>query len=125
MTSPLLATKLFVPRLRRELVSRPRLVKQIIEGLARKVTLVSAPAGLGKTTLLSEWAQPLEPPAAWLSLDADDNNPRRFWSYCIAALRTVQPGLGQGALSGLQSRQTPQIDTMLAGLINEVSGLAA
>ena len=121
MTSPLLTTKLFVPRARRELVSRPRLASQIGAGWVRKVNLVSAPAGFGKTTLLSEWIGQLGQAAAWLSLDPDDNNSRRFWSYCIAALQTVQPGLGEDALAVLQSRQTPHIETLLAGLINEIA----
>jgi LuxR family maltose regulon positive regulatory protein len=121
MTSPLLSTKLFVPRVRKDLVSRQRLVARINQGMGRKVTLISAPAGFGKTTLLSEWVQQLENPAAWLSLDADDNDSRRFWAYCIAALQTVQPHLGEGALEVLQARQEPDVETLLANLINEMA----
>ncbi len=121
MTSPLLTTKLFVPRTRKDLVSRQRLVMRINEGLLRKVTLISAPAGFGKTTLLSEWVRQLDLPSAWLSLDPDDNDPRRFWTYCIAALQTVQPQFGEDAVTALQARQAPQIETLLTGLLNEMA----
>lgn len=92
MPSPLLETKLYIPRLRRGLVTRPRLSERLSRGGESKLTLVSAPAGFGKTTLLAEWlaASPAkERPTAWLSLDPSDTEAASFWPYLIAALRTV------------------------------------
>src|SRR5438067_8200964 len=106
MVSPLLETKLYVPRPRRRLVPRPRLRERLDRGTESKLTLVSAPAGFGKTTLLAEWltAAPAgQRSATWLSLDQGDNHPATFWSYLIAALRTAAPGVGAAALSLLQS----------------------
>jgi LuxR family maltose regulon positive regulatory protein len=90
MTTPLLQTKLYIPPVRPELVSRPRLIEQLNAGLHRKLTLLSSPAGFGKTTLLSEWVGSCGRPVAWLSLDEGDNDPTRFWAYFIAALQTVR-----------------------------------
>ncbi len=101
MTTPLLATKLYTPPARPNLALRPRLIERLNAELHRKLTLVSAPAGFGKTTLLSEC------PVAWLSLDEGDNDPARFLAYLIAALQTVEPGVGEGVLSALQSPQPP------------------
>src|SRR5919199_633341 len=120
MASPLLQTKLCVPRRRRGLVPRPRLTERLDRGTESKLTLVSAPAGFGKTTLLAEWlaAAPADKrSAAWLSLDQSDNQPAVFWTYLIAALQTVAPGLGASALALLQSPQPPPIETILATLI--------
>ena len=95
MTTPLLTTKLYIPPVRSELVPRPRLIERLNAGLDRKLTLVSAPAGFGKTTLLSEWASRRVSESAdgwavaWLSLDEGDNDPTRFLVYLAAALRTV------------------------------------
>ena len=101
MPAPILATKLYIPPSRRRVVLRPRLVERLNEGIAagHKLTLVSAPAGFGKTTLVSEWARHNQPrtPAAWLSLDNEDNDPVRFWDYFIAALQTYPvPGFKSG-----------------------------
>jgi LuxR family maltose regulon positive regulatory protein len=126
MASPLLETKLYAPRRRRELVPRPRLRERLDRGTASKLTLVSAPAGFGKTTLLAEWlaAAPAgERSAAWLSLDQGDNHPATFWSYLIAALQTAAPGVGAAALALLQSPQPPPIETVLATLLNELGAL--
>lgn len=130
MPAPLLTTKLYIPPLRPELVPRPRLVERLDAGLHRKLALVSAPPGFGKTTLLSEWVNSQRGvsgsiPVAWLSLDAADNDPNLFWSYGIAALQTVHPGVGEPALAGLQMPrpQAPAIEALLAGLINELAGL--
>src|SRR5450755_2752139 len=107
--APLLETKLYVPRSRRGLVPRPRLSERLDRGTASKLTLVSAPAGFGKTTLLTEWlaAGPAAPAGerlvAWLSLDRGDNDPASFWAYVIAALRTVASGVGESALALLQA----------------------
>jgi LuxR family maltose regulon positive regulatory protein len=129
--APLLETKLYVPRSRRGLVPRPRLIERLDRGIASKLMLVSAPAGFGKTTLLTEWlaAGPAAPAgerlAAWLSLDRGDNDPASFWTYLIAALRTVASGVGEGALAFLQAPQPPPIETVLTALLNELGATAA
>ena len=90
MSTPILVTKLFVPTTRPEIISRPRLTEQLNGGLNRKLTLISAPAGFGKTTLASSWIQTMEEDTsssiAWLSLDEGDNDPAQFLNYFIAAL---------------------------------------
>ncbi len=124
--SPLLETKLYVPRLRRGLVSRPRLTERLSRGAESKLTLISAPAGFGKTTLLAEWvaATPAEErPTAWLSLDPSDKETASFWTYMITALQTVAPGVGARALSLLQGPQPPPIETVLATLLNELGAM--
>ena len=94
MPTPILATKLYSPPPRPRVVLRPRLIERLNEGsLHRRLTLVSAPAGFGKTTLVSEWVAGCGRPAAWLSLDEGDNDPARFLSYLVAALRTVAAGI--------------------------------
>jgi LuxR family transcriptional regulator, maltose regulon positive regulatory protein len=123
MTGPLLETKLHVPRGRPSLVKRPRLIECLSRGAESALTLVSAPAGFGKTTLLTEWlaGAPADGrSAAWLSLDQRDNDPALFWSYLVAALQTASPRVGAGALSLLQSPQTP-IEAVLATLLNDLS----
>jgi LuxR family maltose regulon positive regulatory protein len=111
-------------------VPRPRLSERLDRGTASKLTLVSAPAGFGKTTLLTEWlaAGPAGPAderlAAWLSLDRADNDPVSFWTYVIAALRTVAPGVGESALALLQAPQPPPIETVLTVLLNDLGALA-
>ncbi len=131
---PLLETKLYLPKWRAGLVSRPRLIERMQQGIARKLTLVSAPAGFGKTTLLAEWlaVSPANECAAWVSLDQSDNDPAFFWAYFITALqkacpepcRRVQPEIGARALALLQSPQPPLIEPVLATLINEVNASA-
>jgi LuxR family maltose regulon positive regulatory protein len=126
MTTPLLTTKLYIPPVRPEFVSRPRLIERLNASLDRKLTLISAPAGYGKTTLLSEWIRrrgemtpPL--PVAWLSLDEGDNDPARFLLYFIAALQTIEANIGEGALGVLESPQPPPTESILTALINEVA----
>jgi len=106
-------------------VHRERLIQQLESGLAGKLILVSAPAGFGKTSLLSEWANCCleEIPIAWLQLDESDNQLVRFLSYLIAALQTFQGDLGEAALSGLQSNPAVPLETILASLINEIDRL--
>jgi ATP/maltotriose-dependent transcriptional regulator MalT len=122
--SPLLETKLYIPKVRRGLVTRPRLSDRLSRGGESKLTLVSAPAGFGKTTLLAEWlaSTPVEKQIAWLSLDPSDNRAGSFWPYVIAALQTVVPDVGATAISLLESPQTP-ITSVLATLLNDLSGL--
>jgi LuxR family maltose regulon positive regulatory protein len=127
----LLETKFYVPRSRHGLVPRPRLSERLDRGTASMLMLVSAPAGFGKTTLLTEWlaAGPAAPGnerlAAWLSLDRGDNDPVSFWTYVIAALRTVASGVGESALALLQAPQPPPIETVLTVLLNDLGAIAA
>ena len=127
MASQLLETKLYVPRLRRGVVARPRLSERLNHGFESKLTLISAPAGFGKTTLLAEWlaAAPAgRRSVAWLSLDVADNQPVTFWTYVVTALQTVIPGIGASALTLLQEPQPPPIETVLAPLLNELSAVS-
>src|SRR5687768_11596408 len=93
---PLLTTKLSIPPPRRALVVRARLLARLDAGLERALTLLSAPAGFGKTTLLSQWLQRVERPVAWISLDARDDDPTLFMRYLVAALRILAPTIGEG-----------------------------
>ena len=127
--APLLETKLYLPRPRSGLVPRPRLSERLDRGAASKLMLVSAPAGFGKSMLLAEWlatwpAAPTEERyVAWLSLDEGDNDPGTFWTYVIAALRTVAPGIGSGALALMQESQPPPIQTVLTTLLNDLGAI--
>lgn len=125
MASPLVATKLFIPKLRSGLVARPRLMERLKRGSETKLTLISAPAGFGKTTVLAEWlaeASSGNSAVAWLSLDKADNDPTAFWSYLITALQTAAPGIGADLLTALQSGQQ-LTELVLAGLVNELTAL--
>jgi LuxR family maltose regulon positive regulatory protein len=119
MVSSLVATKICVPRLRSNLVSRSQLVERLEAGLSYPLTLVSAPAGYGKTTMLAELAARI--PVAWLSLDESDNDPVRFWTHFIFALQTRQPHMGQAVLQTLVSPELPPLRSLLIELINEVA----
>ncbi len=121
---PLLETKLYIPRRRPGSVARPRLLERLERGTASKLTLISAPAGFGKTTLLAEWLADGARPAAWLSLDHNDNHPATFWTYVITALQRVQPEAGQRARALLQLPQPPPIEALLTALLNEVGAIA-
>jgi LuxR family transcriptional regulator, maltose regulon positive regulatory protein len=138
MSTPILATKLYVPPPRTKIVLRPRLIERLNEGLQRKMILISASAGFGKTTLVSEWVadcKRLEPKVrvAWLSLDEGDNDPARFLTYLVAALQTiaqcqvegVATKLGEGVLGELHASQPqpPPIESILTALINEITTL--
>jgi LuxR family maltose regulon positive regulatory protein len=144
MAMSLLATKLYIPPVRPELVPRPRLVERLNVGTTRKLTLISAPAGFGKTTLLSEWihgnaerrvmrneesaVSPVRRSSflvhpsnvAWLSLDEGDNDPIRFWCYVVAALQTVDGSLGTIAQAALESAQPPVLEALVTALINDI-----
>src|SRR3990170_5176433 len=121
MSAPILATKLYIPPHRPKVVFRPRLIERLNEGLERKLTLISAPAGFGKTTLVSAWVAGCERPVAWLSLDDGDNDPTRFLTYFIAALQTITANIGAGVLSVLQSPQPPSAESILTILLNEIT----
>src|ERR1700687_5186074 len=101
MPTPILATKLHIPIPRPKVVLRPRLIERLNDGLHGKLTLISAPAGFGKTTLVSEWLASCERPAAWLSLDEGDSDPARFLTYLVAALQTLAAIIGEGVLGVL------------------------
>lgn len=120
---PLLATKLFRPLPRPGTVLRHQLFARLSEGLARKLTLIAAPAGSGKTTLVSAWAAAANLPAAWLSLDPDDGEPIRFLSYVLAALQTVRPDFGSTIVAALQSPQPPPVEILLADVLNALAAL--
>jgi len=122
----MLATKLYIPPPRPNVVLRSRLIERLNEGLRRKLTLISAAAGFGKTTLISEWVadcERLEPKVrfAWLSLDEGDNDPARFLTYLITALQTIVPKIGEGLLAMLQSPQPPPSESILTSLLNEIT----
>jgi LuxR family transcriptional regulator, maltose regulon positive regulatory protein len=121
MQTPILATKLFIPPPRAKVVPRPRLIERLHEGLHGKLMLISAPAGFGKTTLISAWLATDERPAAWLSLDEADSDPTRFLAYFIVALQTIAPHLGEGVLGMLQSPQPPPTESLLTTLLNEIA----
>ena len=131
MSTPILATKLYTPHPRRKIVLRPRLIERMNEGLSsgRKLTLISASAGFGKTTLVSEWIAGCGQPVAWLSLDEGDNDPTRFLIYLVTALQTlalskvegIMANIGEGVLGVLQSPQPPPIESILTALINEIT----
>lgn len=151
MAVPILTTKLYMPQPRPDLVARPRLLTLMTENAQRgaKLTLVSAPPGFGKTTLVSQWLShfrfaisdfgldsssknliqnpqsKIQNRAAWLSLDEGDNDPIRFLTYLIAALQMLDPELGKVALAGLQSPQPPTLEALLVILLNDVAGFSS
>lgn len=117
----ILETKLFLPVHQANLLSRPRLVERLNEGLERKLSLVCAPAGFGKTTLLFDWSLSQKLPVGWVSLDETDNSPLCFWSYFLTALDRLNPGLCQPALALLHSNKPPAIEIILAELFNHIA----
>ena len=122
MSTPILATKLYIPPPRSKIVLRPRLIERLNEGLHCKLTLISAPAGFGKTTLVSEWVAVCEQPVAWLSLDEGDNDPTRFLTYLVSLrCRQYQQTWEKGCWVSLQSPQPPPTETMLIALLNEIT----
>ena len=144
MPTPVIVTKLFIPPPRPSAVARPRLIMRLNAGLHHKLTLVAAPAGFGKTTLVASWLsekaeggrlraegsehQPstLNPPPlalAWLSLDAADNDPSRFLAYLVAAFQTIAPTIGEEVLAVLQSPHLPPPDVILTALLNEITAI--
>lgn len=116
----LLTTKLRMPRLRAQLVPRAHLIQRLEHGLEGKLTLISAPAGFGKTTLLAQWLAKSGSPSAWLSLEPADNDPFRFLSYFIAALQTLDASIGMSALELLLTPQLPHLESVLTLLANDL-----
>ena len=126
--STVLETKLYAPQWRRGMVPRARLLERLAQVTERKLTLISAPAGFGKSTLLAEWLASTpngERLSAWVSLDQSDNDPTLFWAYFIAAIQKVQPGVGERALNMLHSQQSTSIDVLLTTLLNEINSNSA
>jgi len=123
MPTPLLATKLFIPPLRPNMVFRPRLIDRLNESLCSggKMTLISASAGFGKTTLVCEWIISCGRPVAWLSMDEGDKDPSRCLTYIVAALQSVKAEIGAGLLETLQSPKPPAPDRILTSLLNEIT----
>jgi len=119
----LLTTKLHIPPPNVSVIPRRRLTERLDEALRRshRLTLISAPAGFGKTTLLSEWIASSGRPTAWVSLDEGDNDPTRFWGYVIAALQTIDRDLGERSLAMLRTSQPSPAEVFLTGLINDVA----
>jgi len=120
MATTLLSTKLYIPPQRPALVPRLRLIQQLDAWLPRKLTLVSAPAGFGKTTLVSEWVRHCNRPVAWFSLDPHDNDLPRFLTYLIAALQRIDGNLGVDIMAALGASQSPEIAPLLTRLVNEI-----
>ncbi len=120
MSTILLNTKIHIPAVRSAQVLRPRLFERLNAGLRGKLTLVSAPAGFGKTIMVSSWIRETEIPTAWLSLDKDDNDPIRFWTYFVTALQTIEKDIGSDFLAVLSTAKSPPFETLLTDLINEI-----
>jgi LuxR family maltose regulon positive regulatory protein len=127
----LLATKIHIPPVHGNLVSRPRLIQRLNDGLTQnhRLMLISAPAGYGKSTLLSDWVSQVDLPAAWLSLEIGENTPARFWGYFLSALASIpqlhQAGIGEAMRQALQSPKPPEVEALLDSLLNELSQLTS
>ncbi|MCU1515537.1 MAG: ATP-dependent transcriptional regulator, MalT-like, LuxR family, partial [Pseudarthrobacter sp.] len=121
MARPLIATKLFVPQTRPNVVARPRLLERLQRGAGARLTLVSAPAGFGKTTLLAEWLGTMQSDRiAWVSLDAADSDPASFWAYVVAALQKAVPGIGSSAVELIAS--SPEaVEPALTAVLNDLA----
>ena len=117
----LLATKLYLPGPQPGRVLRPRLMARLDEGLARGLVLVCAPAGYGKTVLLADWARRGGQPVAWLSLDAGDNDPARFWRHAVAALDRARPGTGERVAPLLGPPAPSSFQGLVTALINDLA----
>ena len=122
-TTSLLHTKLMPPRLTTGMVPRERLLTRLEAALTKKVSLLSAPTGFGKTTLVRTWIASRAVPSAWVTLDEHDNDPVRFWTYICSALRTLDRSLGKATLSMLTGPQPPSFGTLLTPLINDLTRL--
>jgi LuxR family transcriptional regulator, maltose regulon positive regulatory protein len=121
----LVSTKLYPPQPRPKLVARPLLIESLKSEPGRRLSLITAPAGFGKTTLLGEWVADRsdERSVAWLSLDEGDNDPARFLSYLVAALRTIEDGFGEGVLSSLRAPGSPALGALTGALLNELADI--
>lgn len=123
MLTSILTTKLYIPPPQPEIVSRPRLLETLRQGSHRKLTLISAPAGFGKTTLVSTWLDAESDPVAWLSLDAHDSDSTQFMMYLVAAVQTIAPHMGDDLMGLLDTPEPPPIQSLLVPLLNELAAL--
>ncbi len=119
MSLQILTTKIGIPVIRSEQVARPRLSERLDETLRYPLTIVTAPAGFGKTTLLSAWAR--RAPVAWVSLEPGDSDPVRFWAYCVSALQSIQPAIGREALKLLYQPDNLSPESFLVALLNDLA----
>src|SRR5215216_5053304 len=121
--NPLLHNKLIPPRLNAKLIRRDDLLARLDEGLSRKLTVVTAPTGFGKTTLVSMWIASRPFGSAWVTLDQNDNDVNRFWTYVVSAIRTFDASIGKATLSALMTSQPMNLETLLTPLINDLARL--
>ncbi len=121
MSTPIIATKLFVPRPPTNLVQRPQLIEKLHKHKDGKLTLISAPAGFGKTTLLADYVDMFKEPVGWVSLDEHDNDKVRFLKYFIHACQQIKKSIGESSLLALQSQQPLETEILVTGLINEIA----
>ncbi|MEZ4663930.1 MAG: hypothetical protein R2911_40875, partial [Caldilineaceae bacterium] len=124
MSLPLLQTKFYIPPARPQSVARPAVTAKLQRGVAFPLTLVAAPAGFGKTTLVSEWIAQSGRRVAWLSLDDEDNDPGRFLTYFVTALHSIHAAIGENTLAALQAPQLPPLTALLTPLLNDLHQLA-
>ena len=124
MLTTLLATKFFAPLPPAHAVSRPLLIKRLHDGVSRKLTLICASAGFGKSTLISEWANACPYPSAWLSLDEDDRDPNLFLEYLVASLQTISETVGAGIPAMLRASPPATAETVLTSLLNQLSTIS-
>ena len=121
--NPLLHNKLMPPRLNSNVIRREDLLSRLDQGLSRKLTIVTAPTGFGKTTLVSMWIASRPFSSAWVTLDQNDNDATRFWTYVVSALRTLDSSIGKTTLSTLMASQPTSFQTLLTPLINDLARL--
>ena len=121
MTDPLLMTKFHLPPISPNAIHRPHLIEDLNHSILGKLTLVSAPAGFGKTTLVSMWAKEKDDPVIWLSLDADDNDPARFMTYLITAFQRYDETIAVGALEIRKEIRPASYESIITDLLNELA----
>lgn len=121
MSLPLIATKLQIPALRPDVIRRSHLITRLHAGLSGKLSLISAPAGFGKTTLVQSWLESVERSVAWISLDDDDNDPARFLAYLVSALQMIDGTIGTAVADALQAPQHPSPREIFIRLINDIT----
>ena len=123
LENPIIATKFYIPPVNPDLVIRPRLHALLAGGMHQPLILVSAPAGYGKSALVSDWVQQLNVPFAWLTLDEADDEPLRFFLYFAATLQKADPSMGTELMTLLQANQLPPQETLVTLLVNDLLGM--